>query len=305
MQSDDFSKLPPAEYDGVFFPYTGARLSHGSAAAFHKYAHRPGQRIEYTGREPIQGTMRLPMFATLFNEHGGSHAYWPTGIALLREKAQEQKSKRLVIPVFGTLDRAYIRIDEDYDAAHRDGSYITLTFAEDSTETISKGTAPTAASKIPALSLDLDTHMAALAIAAAQRIEDLQGNSYTDFATACSALLAMKDRAQTTLADRITMIGRVVTSIDELMTAIPETLSDPVGWQARDAALNLKDSLIALKTEGTAAAAQVKSYTVARAMTVLDIATATRNSVEEILALNPLPNGTQVDEGDELVVYVR
>lgn len=304
-QNDDFSALPQAEYDGIAFPYISVELTHGSAAAFHKFAHRPGQRVEYTGREAVAGQMILPMFATLINEHGGSHAYWPTGIILLRERAQEQKSKKLVVPVFGTLDRAFIRIQERYDAVHRDGAYVTLTFAEDSTDLIAKGTAATAASRVAAESTIIDNALAALQLAATQKIEDLQGNSYSDFVTACSALLAMKDQAQTTLADRITMCDRVITSIDALMTGIVSTLSDPVGWEARNAALNLKESLVDLKHEGTAAAAAVKQYTLAGVMTVADVASATRNSVTEVLNLNSLPNGLAIDAGEVLTVYDR
>ena len=305
MQDDDFSKLPQAEYDGVVFPYVSVRLTSGSAAAFHKFPHRPGQRIEYTGREPISGSIVCPMFATLINEKGGSHVYWPTGIALLREKAQEQKSKRLVVPVFGTLDRAFIRVEESYDGMHRDGAYLTINFTEDSTELVSKGTPPTAASKVPGYANDFDNNLAALALAAQQRIEDSQGNTYSDFATTCAALLAMKDQAQTTLADRITMANRVIVAIDNVLSAIPATLTDPIGWQARDAALNLKSSIIELKYEGSAASAAVKSYVVSKASTVVDIATATYNTVEEVLALNTLPNGTAIDEGEVLTVYSR
>lgn len=304
-QDDDFANLPQAEFDGVVFPIISARLSHGSAMAAHKFPHRPGQIIEPTGREAISGQMVAPMFSTLELEGNGRTAHWPTGVQLLREKAQQQKPGRLVCPPFGTIERAYIKIDESYDAAHRDGAYVTISFIEDSTDLIAKGSAPSAASMVPALASDLDNRLAALRIALAQRIEDGQGNSFTDFVTACGALLAMKDNAEQSIANRITMASRIVAAIDEVFRAAEGTLSDPVGWQTREALLDLQDNVNTLANESTTAAIAIRSFRTAAAMTAADVARATGNTVQEIIDLNALPDPGDIATGELLVVFDR
>lgn len=304
-QDDDFANLPQAEFDGVVFPIISARLSHGSALAAHKFPHRPGQRIEPTGREPINGQMVAPMFSTLVMEGAGRTAHWPTGVQLLREKAQQQKPGRLVCPPFGTLDRAYIRVDETFDATHRDGAFLTVSFFEDSTDTIAKGTAPTSASMVPALASSLDNQMAALRIALAQRIEDGEGNSYTDFVTACGALVAMKDNAQQSLANRVTMASRIVGALDGLLREAAGVLSDPLGWETREAILNLKDNVTTLAGETTELATPVRTFTVAAAMTAADVARATGNTVQEVIDLNALPDPGDIATGEILVVFER
>lgn len=305
MQDDDFSALPQAEFDGVVFPVTSVRLTHGSALAFHKFPHRPGQRIEPTGREPVAGQMVAPMFADLVLEGSGRTAFWPTGVQLLREKAQQQKPARLVVPTFGTLERAFIRVDESVEARQRNGATLTIAFFEDSSDIIAKGTAPSAAARVSSLAFDLDTHLAALKLALMQRLEDGLGNTFGDFATSCAAMVAMKDNAQASLANRITMAGRIVAAIDDLLGGVRSALTDPLGWEAREAMLNLQDAVTELSTEGSAAAAAIKTFTVAARSSAADVATATRNSVEEILSLNALADPTDIAPGEVIVVYSR
>lgn len=303
-QDDDFSKLPQAEFDGVVFPVISVRLAHGSAMAMHKFPHRPGQIIEPTGRDPIAGQMVAPMFSSL-DDGNGRTAHWPSGIQLLREKAQQQKPGRCVIPPFGTLERAYIKIDESYDAAHRDGAYVTISFVEDTTDLVAKGTAPSAASKIPSLAFDLDTHLAALALALSQRLEDGLGNGFPDFATACGALLAMKDQAEASINNRIEMASRMVGALDDVLRAAKDTLSDPVAWETRDLVLNLKDAVTTLADDSGVVAAKLKTFTAAAAMSAADVASATANSVQEIIDLNSLPDPGDIAAGEVLVVYER
>lgn len=303
-QNDDFANLPQAEFDGVVFPIISARLTHGSRLAPHIFPRRPGQILEPMGREPVSGQMVAAMFATL-DDGNGRTAHWPTGIQLLREKAQQQKPGKLVCPPFGTLDRAYIRIDESFDAVHRDGGYVTVSFHEDSTDIIAKGTAPSAASQVPSLASGVDNQMAALALAASQRIEDGQGNSYTDFATACGALVQMKDDAQLSLSNRITFASRIVGALDDVLSAAGGVLRDPIGWEAREAILDLKDNVQTLARETDASVADLVSFTAAASMTVVDVASATRNTVSEVLSLNDLSDPTDIVAGQMLIVFDR
>jgi hypothetical protein len=305
MQDDEFSRLPQGEYDGVVFPCGPVQITSGGAAARHKFPHRPGQKLEHTGREPLMGTITAPMFRDLRLEGGGRNVYWPDGVALLREKAQTQKSAKLVIPVYGTLEKAKITITESYDPVRRDGCMVMIAFEEDSTDIIAKGTAPTAASKLPDLASGVDDQLAALAFAAKQRIEDLQGGSHIDFVSAISAFLAMKDQTEASILNRLTYANRVIAALDDVLSTARGTLSDPVGWEARYAILDLKLTLADAATEGTAAARQVKSFTVAKVSTAAEIALATGNTVTEIIALNGLPDPNDIAVGEILYVYVK
>jgi prophage DNA circulation protein len=302
-QKDAFSQLQQASYDGVVFPLITARIMSGSDAAFHKFPHRPGQRIEYMGRQPVTGVLVAPMFADLILEGNGRSEFWPNGVAELREKAQQQKSSRLVVPVWGTLDQAYVTMVEEYDANRRDGCLVTLTFAEDRGDLIAKGAQLANAAQLQKLASSLDNDLAALKIKLQNAIEDAQGNSSTDFVTAIGAFLALKDQAETAVLNRITMAERVVGAVDELFRTAASTLSDPINWQVRDALLDLKDGVTQAGKSASSAARAVRAIRTSAETTVVDIAAANSNSVADVIALNALPDPGRIDAGEIVLVY--
>lgn len=304
-QDDEFSKLARAEYDGVTFPLRSVRIMSGSAAAFHKRPHVPGQKIEYTGREPVSGVMVAPMFATLPYAGGGRNVFWPTGATLLREKAQQQKPSKLVIPVYGTLERAYIRIEEDYDAHVRDGCFLTINFAEDRGDLIEKGTVASPSSKIPDLASTLDLDLAVLNLRIQQKIDSLDGEPLTDFSSACSALLAMRDQSETSIRNRVAFASRIISSIDDLLNAAGSTLSDPIGCEAREAALDLKLAVRDMGSSTSEAARAIKAFVPQFDTDIVSVASANQNTVDEVISLNPLNDYTQIDAGEILLVYAR
>jgi hypothetical protein len=136
-----FSQLPVGSYEGVVFPVVDVTISAGSsAAAYHKFPHKPGQIIELTGREPVHGSMTIALFNNLWAWKGGNtENLWPGTMQLLREKGQEQKLGELVVPMYGTFPRAKIDFTEKYDAQIIDGCYATIAFAEDNRDIISRG----------------------------------------------------------------------------------------------------------------------------------------------------------------------
>jgi len=300
-QNDDFSRLQQAEYEGVVFPVSKIKILTGSSAAFHKFPHRPGQRIEFMGRDPVTGVMVCPMFNTLFLEGSGRNVYWPDGVQLLQEKSQEQKSGKLVVPVFGTLDKAIIHVEADYDAAARDGCMVTINFAEDRGDLITKGTI-SATGRLPELASNLDNKLAALKILVNQKLEDAQGNTLGDFTSCIGALLAMKEQSETSLRDRIAFATRISTTLSDLISTAASTFDDPVNWEAREALLDLSLSVRDSAKEGSEAARKVKGYVTARAMSVADVATATKNKVEDLIALNTFPDFNDI-AANEIVVY--
>jgi hypothetical protein len=130
------------------------------------------------GRQPVTGVLVAPMFADLVLEGNGRAEFWPTGRRrALREKAQTAEELALVVPVWGTLDKAYVTMVEEYDANRRDGCLITLNFAEDRGDLIAKGAQARERRQLQKLASTLDNDLAALKIKVQNAIEDAQGNS--------------------------------------------------------------------------------------------------------------------------------
>lgn len=301
---DAFAQLPAGSYKGVVFPVISVQLHTGSAAAFHKFPYKPGQRIEYTGREPVAGVMLVAMFNSLTQfTGGGNNGMWPRGVQLLREKCQEQVSGPLVVPPFGTLLKAYVRMSESYTGAVRNGAYVQLDFTEDSSDVIQKGSVAVKPSIAQQASV-ADLELAAAKIKLQLRLEDadsLSGDAI-DLLSAIQILTASIANIDQDLTRPIRQIDAIVAALDNLVET-SSALTSPANWNALDAVLALKDTLLTTVQDALSIQTPIKSFTTVGDMSVAAVAKATNNTVEDILKLNVLGDPMSIAPGELLLVY--
>lgn len=302
---DLFSQLPQGSLDGVVFAVMDVTLRTGSAAAFHKFPHRPGQKVELMGREPVSGTLRCAMFNGLVHEQpGGQNVLWPGAMQRLREKVQLQKTLPLVIPPYGTLTKAHCTIEESYTSAARNGCYFSLTFAEDSTDLIQiGGSLPAAKASLSNAAARADLELAASKIANQRKMEDANGLGVTDFVSAVAAFQYSLDTAGANLSKPIRQASAIVGAVQDLLKT-SKALLDPTTWQARDALLDLLDvtKRTVSETKIVQAGRTVRSLAIGAATTLPSLASSLGNTVEDLLALNSVADAYDIDAG-EIVFY--
>lgn len=326
-----FSQLPLGSFDKITIPVISVRIRTGSAAAFHKYPYRAGVDIEYTGREPVTGVMT----AAFFNGLGvlTSEDLWPGAINLLRQRAQEQRSCPLVIPPLGTLPKAKIDLEEDYDGHRQDGCFATINFVEDSKDDFVKSNIQSPTSRAKTSAKAADTALATLKIDPALENEsglraaaglpannsdgatvfgvtstafsntDADTSATTDFATFLSGILYAYNSAQDRLADFFTKIDIMVERAKELLdTAI--ALKQPQNWPA---SLALRQLIVDLRDIKDTFANDVSLvfYRTRGVMSASAVSVATHNTVDEILSLNVFGDANTIPDDSLIIVYQR
>lgn len=299
-QDDRFGRQPPGSFDGVEFPVISVSLTHGSAAAFHRYPHRPGQRVEHTGRDPVAGTARIALFRDMLDNAGNLRQYWPEAAELLREKCQLQRPSKLFLPTYGTIASATCTLAEEFSSTLRDGCYATLSFQEvDNDQLVARG-AVSAKGKLEAQSVAAKSAVSQIT---APTVDDADGGRI-DLSSAIDIMVQTIQGYDEQLATRIERAGSVVASIDRAL-GVAGDLSNPDNWESRQALLGLKDSSLRAIEEVLSIGRRVKAYVPATDMTVMDVSLATGNSFEELQGLNVIADPFRLIRGEPLLVYEK
>lgn len=292
-QDDLFSKLPPSSFDGITIPVIDVEILTGNAAVFHSFPYRPGAVIEYMGREPVSGVMT----ASYFNGVGkvSQNVLWPYTLETLRNRAQEQRSGPLVISPYGTLPKAMIKIHEKYGPNRRDGSDISINFWEDSLDLFTKASVVSALGKIEASAAFADQKIADLKIPPDETLDN------KSFLQSVQTFTNQLNTLQTNIAAPFQQAAAIVGAVDNLFRTV-SSLQDVSNWEAADAFRELKaNTLDALKEAKRTR--PLKRFEIVARTNVLAIASASNNTVAELMGLNDLQDPNDIDRGEILLVY--
>lgn len=305
---DLFAQLPHGSYEGVVFAVLDISIETGSAGARHQFPYRPGQKIELTGREPVTGSMTAAMFNSLTQfKGGGNNGMFPAGITVLRQKVQSQKLGKLVIPTFGTIERAWVKLSEKATAIARNGVYITLRFEEDSAEAISQGGLPGIKGSMAELANTAALELAAIRVKFQIAVDDIESTTgtATDLLSSVQALNSSLQQIDDDLNRPARQAEALVSAINDLVetSSSHSLLTNPGNWAALNALLALRDAVASSVEDTLKGTTAVIGYTVKGPMSVAAIAKATSNSVEDLLKLNVFDDPYDVLEGEVVLVY--
>ena len=296
-----FSTLQEGSFDGIVMPVQAVRLATGSAKAFHAYPFRPGVDIEYTGREPVSGTLAI-VYVNGLDDTGATNDLWPGAMELLRNRVQEQKSGPLVIPTLGTLPFAAIDIDESYTVDFVDGTLVQVKFVEDSSDQFTNLTIKSARSKLSASASNADAAIAGTGIPTPNE-KASDGSSLVSFSAWVNNALGQIDQFGDNIAAPIRQLTRIAQSVDDILSTV-ESLRSVQNWEIASALRDLQATCLAAAEE-VSRAQDLKTYTTRVPTNIVTVATATKNSVEEILSLNDIAYPNDIDADETLLVFAK
>jgi LysM repeat protein len=304
MAEDDlFSQLSNGSYDGMEFPVVEVTAPFGSAAAFHKFPHRPGQKIELTGREPVVGSMTIALFNNLHAWNGNNDDLWPGTAQFLRERAQRQQLGTLVVPTFGTIDRALIKYTEHYPPGTRNGCMATIDFQEDNSDDISVGEASARSMLSDLANTDLDKMTLSVSLMKLKALKLPSPRGGMDIFEALGRLGAMIDQLAYDLTGPMRLAAQIDNAIAKLLKS-SEAFGEAVNYDLTDVLLNIRDVTQRAVSEALEKFS-VKRFVAAADTTLSAVASAASNTMEEVMRLNPGVDPLDVPVGTVLIVLKK
>lgn len=301
MADTIFETLQEGSFDGIVMPVQAIRIATGSAKAFHAYPFRAGVDIEYTGREPVSGTITC-VFVNGLDDVGGTNDLWPGAMELLRNRVQEQKSGPLVLPTLGKLPFAAIDIDESYTVDFVDGTVVQVKFVEDSGDQFAGLTIKSARGQLGASASNADAAIAGTGIPTPNEQAD-DGTSLTSFSAWANNVLGQIDQLGENIAVPIRQLTRIAQSCDDILSTV-ESLRTVQNWEIASALRDL-DATSLKAIDEISRAQDLTTYVTRGSTNIGAVARATKNSVEEILSLNEIDFPHDIDAGETLLVFLK
>lgn len=302
--SDDFTQnLLPASFLGIPFPVSAWSDAGSHDAKVHKKADRDGGRIELIGSNPRQFHLTIPLYNGLV---AGSSESWtklfPETYTDLLAAFEKRQRGYLVHPIFGSLYCKPLNWSATYDAQRRNGVTLEVNFAEtledddESVVTASKfGVAAAALTDLQAMVAPLD-------------LEEMDWASFED---TLRSLQGITDGAQL-LADSVTgkiaNMGAAIDRFGESVERLGGADSLDSGGENVGTILTALDKIkeALLEAQGV-----IASGSRPKAARVLEgqqswgqIATTTKNTVTELIGLNPaIVGGASIPAGTLIFYY--
>ena len=301
MADTIFETLQEGSFDGIVVPVQAIRLATGSAKAFHSYPFRAGVDIEYTGREAVSGQITA-VYVNGLEDVGGTNDLWPGAVELLRNRVQEQKSGPLVIPTLGKLPFAAVYIDESYTFDFVDGTIVTLKFVEDSGDQFAGLTITSGKSKLGSSGTFADAALVAKGLPLPDTTAD-DGTRITSFASWVNNIIGQFDQFQDDIARPVRQLARMVQAVDNLLDTV-EAIGNVTDWPLAYALRDLKAASVDTANEITRAQ-DLTTYTTKVPTNIATIARMTGNTVADVLNLNAVFDGNNIDAGETFLVFAN
>lgn len=288
--------LQPLSFNGVAIPFERRIVSGGGRHHTHEFPHSPGGENEKLGRS----LYRVQLYVQAHDRPGEPMGdiygddFYTTTLPILRILFEQQATRELVVPGYGTWQAFCTNWTQTLDARITSGEEVVLEFIED-TEF-----APVAPRFSPAdLSLAADQLLVPLPEmpqipSIFQQINDLVGT--------LGEISAAGDIANQLLAAKLVAIVNMCASAEETV----HELQDPLNFTALTA---LKDVALAASDwadDVNARATPINTYTTTRKMSLNEISIAIYNDathIEELLDLNAIDDDVAVPAGTPIRFY--
>jgi len=300
MADTIYETLEEGSFDGIVIPVVSVKLHTGTAKARHVYPFRPGVDIEHMSREGLAGTI-VAVYVNGLEGVAATNDLWPGALTTLRNRVQEARSGPLVIPTLGRIPLASIDIDEDNTTEFVDGAHVTITFEEDSAAQFSNLKVDAPKGAVGSSASDADAALAAVTKDPFQPFTYDDGSTISSFANWTTNIIGQIDMLQDDLARPVQQIAAMVGAVDALLEELQEVAS-PSDWPLLNALRTLKANAQTL-AETVTSSQEITGYTTGAPTNVTQVATATKNDVADVLALNPdIYDANAIDAGVTLTV---
>lgn len=295
-----FDQLFACSFRGIEFPVTTISISAQQDTVEHKYWNVDGANVEMTGLAPVTIEAEIPFVNGIVP---GKPERWgvlyPTTFRQFRDAFNNKATGILNTPEFSGLKVKPVSFEFKHDANVRDGVMVTARWVETNDIDIQAKPEPSKIEAARLAALTLDAEMDNLRQVAdppefSQSFESLMNNITGIVDTNVSKLKLLANKP-----------NQILYRVKRLQSSI-ERATNPLTWPAAHAADELESTIndikrTADKVEALATRRQVRRYIAKTRMTLSQLASATSNSVDDMIQLNPrllsrptVPPGTLV-----------
>jgi len=292
--TDDVQKqLKPLSWRDIVVPITGRQVGFSHEMSKHKFQFRDNQFTEPTGRGEMTFRYSIPMLEGI--ARGPYANLFIKTLPKFFEAMLDRRPGPLNDPVHGLFQAQPVSYSETLDAAVRDGVKLEIDFIH--SPNLDEAIVPGEGLKgVKSLAEDIDAMNAALP--KQPWFQDLPEEGTLDLFT---SLAAIGDQISLAGDQFAAKLDKVAYQMDTLTESI-DSISDPDAWPFRDAAQNIKESALELKSSAVDPAKNIVKFTTKTAKTISAVAAELGISSEDLLKLNEelaagapiIPKGTVV-----------
>lgn len=292
-----FDQLQRASFDGLEFPVKSVHVRMNGRKHVHEYLRVSGGVIEKLRR----GLYEIEMDALFHATIKGYGELWPTVMAAMRNKAEDQITSTLVIPTIGSVRAMIDGWEQTAEMGSiRSGERAPLRFIEDQQQTfLTEALAQVENTSVANAVVNLEEVRANIELT--ETSGDLL-SSIVELANTCLAFKDQTDLYGAVLSAKVLQLASLLREADRQITE----LQNPENCELVYALQELLDASITLEANLAESFRNPLQFTVPKLMTVSDIAVAIYKSTaraNEIMINNNLPNPFAVPAGERIIYF--
>lgn len=314
---DILKDLQACAFRGVQFPILSIKEIGSQDLAIHKKADRDGAFVEGTGLNPFQFQIKAAFINGLSR---GKNETWndlfPAAFLQVRDRFRDREGGILDHPFYGEITVKPVSFENTIEADTRNGVFVDLVVIE-STELSALEATTSAVSLAKQNARDLDSMLGQLNPAPESFFPDGEFDSLEDFVDSVTSVTdqasLLKDKTLGKIAqvsDKLNRLGKSLNSTAQVFSTDSNGTTTSLG-SLGNGKVNIQNAASALflslydisqtalvdRTTGTFV------YTVPRNQTVISVAITTRNSLDELLNLNPHLLGQMFVKREDKIRY--
>lgn len=296
---DILSQLLETKWRGISFPTISVMSTGGHGLVPHKRMDRNGWRVENTGRNSLAVTLRAPFINTIARGRGETWAnLYPETYRKVMAALEERSTGPFQHPIYGVRTMKAADWKEELNPEFRGGPTLDVNFIESVDEGDSAALAVSSDLGLAASSaFSLDSTITTLTPPPDTGLADDGFSSFTDFVQQLQAVGSKADLARARVVAKAERVVHTALSLQDTAGRVDAGYRD----SAQRFASAVRSAVKTLATLG----ADKTFYSVPKRATVPAIANRLKNTVTEILSLNPQLAGSLSVPADTVVQHYR
>ncbi len=296
---DILSQLLETTWRGISFPTLMVTSSGGHGLVPHKRMDRNGWRVENTGRNSMTVQLRAPFINTIARGRGESwRNLFPETYRKVMAALEERSTGAFQHPIYGARTMKAADWKEELNPEFRGGPTLDITFIESVDEGDASALDVASALGLAASSaLTLDASIASLSPPPDMGLAADGFASFTDFVQQLQAVGSQADLARARVVAKAERVIHAALSLQDTAGRVDTGYRD----SAQRFASAVRAAVVTLATTG----ATKGFYRVPRRAAVPSIANRLKNTIPEILSLNPVLAGALLVPADTVVQHYK
>lgn len=298
-RADELSQLLETTWRGLSFPTLGITSSGGHGLVPHKRMDRNGWRVENTGRNSLSVQLKALFINTIARGRGESWTdLFPGTYRKVLAACEERSTGPFQHPVYGVRTMKIADWKEEINPDARGGVTLDMSFIESIDEGDSAALAVSSNLGLASsAALNLDSSLVVLNPPPDTGLAADGFSSFTDFVQQLQAVGSQADLARARVVAKAERVIHAALSLQDTVGRVDDGYRD----SAQRFASAVRSAVATLATSG----ASRGLYTVPRRATVPSVANRLKNTIDELLALNPMLAGSLSVPPDTVVAHYQ